>query len=121
MMTPQLERETKLHHGRYDDYDEFVFKILAPEIVAVIISEDYDCSLELGYHIGWLSAPFGEREFPAPLECPVLGKLHKVSSRANLLQMVADEGWNLEDVGLDSTGKEPKVGRDRRKNVRFSE
>lgn len=100
MMIPYLERETGVPRGKFDDYEAFVRSILVSEVAAVLIAEDYDCTLEEGYHIAWLSETYGMHEYPSPDRCSVLKKLHASGARDFLLKIAAEEGWSPEDVGL---------------------
>lgn len=47
-----------------DDMQAFIDKIATHQAAAVLIARDYNCSLQLGAHMAWLSEPYGEREFP---------------------------------------------------------
>lgn len=100
-LTPVMERITSMEHTRYDKYEDFVDMMLIPELAAVLIAEDYDCSIEDGYHIAWLSEPFGQREFPELDSCPVLRRLQKEGARDHLLRLAAADGWQPEDLGVD--------------------
>lgn len=91
--TPILEIRTGVSHEEFEGYDSVVTKILLPEAVSVIISEDYECTIEDGYHIGWLSELYGDMEYPQDHTCPVLGAMHREESkeiREMLSQIEAD-------------------------------
>lgn len=76
VVTPVLEDRTGVSHTAFDNYEAIVVKILLPEVVAVVISEDYECSLDEGYHLGWLSELYGDMEYPQDHKCPVLKSLY---------------------------------------------
>lgn len=56
----------------HTDFDQFIAVFLLPEVVSAIISLDYQCTIYEGFHLAWMSEPFGEREYPSFDDCPVL-------------------------------------------------
>lgn len=49
--------------------------------MATLIAEDYDCTIEDGYHMAWLSDLYGLHEFPDRDDCPVLESITSLDSR----------------------------------------
>lgn len=56
------DMEPSLRH--LDDMGEFIEVLATHQAAAIIISQDYNCSLKEGAHMAWLSEPYGEKEFP---------------------------------------------------------
>lgn len=67
-MTPVFEERTRIKHSKYGNYDKFVEEFFACEITAAIIGEDYSCSYEDGFHLAWLSEPYGFFRVPVRWE-----------------------------------------------------
>lgn len=80
-MRPFLQGYTGLSGSSFEEYDKIEMKILVPELVSYLISEDYHCSTEDAYHMAWLSDEYGGREFPFKPDCLVLAGLQKENSR----------------------------------------
>lgn len=81
MVTSILEARTGVSRDEFVNYDAIVTEILLPEAVSVVISEDYECALEDGYHLGWLSDLYGIMEYPQDPNCPVLLALYDESTK----------------------------------------
>lgn len=81
VITPVLEARTGVSRHEFQNYDAIVSRILLPEVVAVVIGEDYECCLQDAYHIGWLSELYGCMEYPQDDDCPVLKKLYAENSQ----------------------------------------
>lgn len=81
VVTPQLSLYTKVPFTDYENYDGVINSILVPEIVAFLVSQDYDCSVEDGYHMAWLSDSYGSTEFPFSGTCRIQSNLSKEDSR----------------------------------------
>lgn len=57
--------------------DSYLQNLAVPDIVITLISQDYSCSMPQAKHMLWLSEPFGAREHPLDIVCPVLDELAK--------------------------------------------
>lgn len=80
-VTPLLEVKTGVKKSSFEGYERIVDTVFLPDIAAVLVGEDYNCSLEEAYHLSWLSQDYGLREFPHCPLCPVLRALQLESSK----------------------------------------
>lgn len=96
--TRYLEEQTGVLEAEYGvTYPDVVEKIFLADVVAVLLSEDYSCTLEQGYKLAWLSELYGAKEFPFRDNCPVLHALQAEDANAKRL-------FNQDDDGVDSQG-----------------
>lgn len=62
----------------------FIEAFLFPEVVALVLANEYGCTIREGLHLAWLSEPFGLKEQPSDNDCPVLKRVQDASSAAEL-------------------------------------
>jgi hypothetical protein len=72
---PRLSKETGILPLCHRNEDLLLERVIIPEIVCHLISEDRGCSAEEAIHQSWLSEPYGQIEFPYDDTCPVLEKV----------------------------------------------
>lgn len=100
LLLSELEDESDVKLGDYFVPERFIEFFVLPEIVSVVIAEEYQCTLEGGLHMAWLSDPFGLKEYPFDNECLVLRRVQAASSTEEL-RMLVDEGEDAFMTALD--------------------
>lgn len=74
-MLPAAEAKSWVYLVQFDSLDSFVEDFAIPHLCSYLISVDYQCDPMNGYHLFWLSEPFGAKEFPLSMHCPALDDL----------------------------------------------
>lgn len=80
-MSNQLAASTNVSLDCFEDFEGIVKDILVPDVVFFLVSQDYDCSIDQGLRMAWISELYGAREFPLPPHCRVVDELQKGESR----------------------------------------
>lgn len=71
---------------KIDDFQAFLTTLAVPQATALLISEDYSCSIPDAAHMAWLSEPYGQREFPLDDEDPSLIRLRNACAADTSVQ-----------------------------------
>lgn len=88
LLLPELGEGSDITLDDYSSPERFIELFVLPEIIAVVISEEYQCSLEAGLHMAWLSDPFGMKEYPSDVDCLVLKRVQDAQSTEDLRHLV---------------------------------
>lgn len=91
LLTPLLEAGSAISTGDFGDWIEFVGTFLLTEAISFVTSEEYSCSIACGYHLAWLSEPFGVTEYPEFRDCEVLRRVQSCVSFEDL-QLLVERG-----------------------------
>lgn len=99
------EETSLVKRDDYSDFDLFVENVVAPEIIALVVSTDYECTLDEGHHLAWLSDQFGFYEYPHTNACLYLQNLQRAGSLDELRERLdkGDDGF----LGL-TNNKQPR-------------
>lgn len=79
-----IEPLSAIEIGLYVDFHLFIEAFLFPEVISIVIAKEYQCALDEGFHLAWLSEPFGLAEFPGDNKCSVLRRVQQASSVSEL-------------------------------------
>lgn len=90
-ITPYLQKVTGVQEADYPDYPNVVDNIFVGDVAAALISEDYSCSVNEGYHLAWLSEDYGSVEFPDIEGCPALKALQEEGSKPYRVEAETDD------------------------------
>lgn len=80
----EIEEKSVVQTLMYTGFPFFVETFLVPEVISIIISIEYECMSKEGFLLSWLSEPFGEKEYPYDPDCPILLKVQRARSVADL-------------------------------------
>lgn len=92
MVTPSLVQKTGISTAAFGVYRSVIENVFQPDLVSVIIGEDYNCDMEDAYRLAWLSEHYGLKEFPYRPGCPALKNLHEEAAKDAVEALMADEG-----------------------------
>lgn len=98
----KIEATSYAKRDLHTDFDQFIAVFLLPEVVSVIISMDYQCTVHEGFHLAWTSEPFGGTEYPSFDECPILDRVRLANSIEELKSQY-DQGEDLFVAGVDKS------------------
>lgn len=91
---PVIEASSEVKVDDFGQFDMFINTFFLTEAISAVVSEEYSCSIYEGYHLAWLSEPFGIKEYPSFDECVVLRRVQAATSYEEL-RLLVDKG---EDV-----------------------
>lgn len=88
LVVGEYEPNSPVRKLDYSEPSKFIDTFLLAEVISIVISGEYQCSVPTALIMAWLSDPFGHREYPFDPECIVLKKVQSVQTVSELQDLV---------------------------------